>query len=72
MKMNNLLYLKMVLNNNVEAVVNDETPGNAIHTEVIDSEEKWWRWTYWSKTRFADRAEEDIQQSSDEDEDNKK
>ncbi|SUK27064.1 DNA gyrase subunit A [Staphylococcus aureus] len=68
MKMNNLLYLKMVLNKQREAVVNDETPGNAIHTEVIDSEENDEDGRIEVRQDFMDRVEEDIQQSSNEDE----
>ena len=68
MKTNNLLYLKMVLNNNMEAVVNDETPGNAIHTEVIESEETDEDGRIEVRQDFMDRVEEDIQQSSDDDE----
>lgn len=51
-----------------EAVVNDETPGNAIHTEVIDSEENDEDGRIEVRQDFMDRVEEDIQQSSDEDE----
>lgn len=49
-----------------EAVVNDETPGNAIHTEVIDSEENDEDGRIEVRQDFMDRVEEDIQQSSDE------
>lgn len=51
-----------------EAVVNDETPGNAIHTEVIDSEENDEDGRIEVRQDFMNRVEEDIQQSSDEDE----
>ncbi|MBZ6422848.1 MAG: DNA gyrase subunit A, partial [Staphylococcus aureus] len=51
-----------------EAVVNDETPGNAIHTEVIDSEENDEDGRIEVRQDFMDRVEEDIQQSSNEDE----
>ena len=49
-----------------EAVVNDETPGNAIHTEVIDSEENDEDGRIEVRQDFMDGVEEDIQQSSDE------
>ncbi len=48
-----------------EAVVNDETPGNAIHTEVIDSEENDEDGRIEVRQDFIDSVEEDIQQSSD-------
>lgn len=51
-----------------EAVVNDETPGNAIHTEVIDSEVNDEDGRIEVRQDFMDRVEEDIQQSSDDDE----
>lgn len=51
-----------------EAVVNDETPGNAIHTEVIESEETDDDGRIEVRQDFMDRVEEDIQQSLDEDE----
>ncbi|HCY6141299.1 TPA: DNA gyrase subunit A, partial [Staphylococcus aureus] len=51
-----------------EAVVNDETPGNAIHTEVIESEETDEDGRIEVRQDFMDRVEEDIQQSSDDDE----
>lgn len=49
-----------------EAVVNDETPGNAIHTEVIESEETDDDGRIEVRQDFMDRVEEDIQQSLDE------
>nr|WFO05388.1 DNA gyrase subunit A [Staphylococcus aureus] len=45
-----------------EAVVNDETPGNAIHTEVIESEETDEDGRIEVRQDFMDRVEEDIQQ----------
>lgn len=51
-----------------EAVVNDETPGNAIHTEVIESEETDDDGRIEVRQDFMDRVEEDIQQASDDDE----
>lgn len=48
--------------------LNDETPGNAIHTEVIESEETDEDGRIEVRQDFMDRVEEDIQQSSDDDE----